>query len=77
MLEFHVAFTVEHILTANQHLHNANKLVLFDPRTKWKGNKLPSNDLNCVNADCMTVHSLELTLMSTTNVLEHPIYFCS
>ena len=30
---------------------NANKLSLFGPHTKWKGNELHRNNLNCVNAD--------------------------
>ena len=60
MNEFHITFAIEPSLTKKQQHHNANELALFDPRTKWKGNELPTNDLNLVNADfssgnCITV----------------------
>ena len=58
--EFHTTFAIELSLTKKQQQHNANKLALFDPSTKLKGNELPTNDLNHVNADfssgnCITV----------------------
>lgn len=30
--------------------YNYNELAIVDPHTKWKENKLPTNDLNCVDA---------------------------
>ena len=58
--ELHITFAIESALTKKQQRHNANELTLFDPRIKWKGNELPTNDLNCVNTDfsssnCITV----------------------
>ena len=50
-MEFHITFAVEPPLSARQKRHNANELAMFDPRTKWTGNELPTNDLNHVNAD--------------------------
>ena len=61
VLEFHIAFAVEPPLSARQKRHNANELTLFDPRTKWTGNELPTNDLNCVNADFSSSHRVTVT----------------
>ena len=49
--QFHIAFAIEPGLNARQRLHNANELALFDPRTKWTGNELPTNNLNHIHAD--------------------------
>ena len=46
----HITFAVEPPLSAKQQGHNANELALFDPRTKWSGNELPTHNLNCVAA---------------------------
>ena len=49
--QFHITFAVEPAFNTRQRRHNANELALFDPRTKWTGNELPTNDLNCVQTD--------------------------
>ena len=49
--EFHITDAIELTLTTKQQRHNAKGVALFDQQTKWKGNELPTNDLNCVNAD--------------------------
>ena len=61
VLEFHITFAVEPILTAKQRRHNANELALFDLQTTWKGNKLPTNDLNRVNADFSSSNRVTVT----------------
>ena len=47
--EFYITFAVESVFTKKQQSHNINKLALFGPNTKWRGNELPINDVNCVN----------------------------
>jgi len=59
--EFHIMFAIEPTLTANQRRHNANELALFDLQTKWKGNELPTNDLNRVNADFSSSNRITVT----------------
>ena len=54
MSEFHITFAIEPALTKKQQRHNANELTLFDPRTKWTGNELPTNMLKYLVAKCMT-----------------------
>ena len=49
--EFHIIFAIEPDLIVKQQRFNAIELALFDPWTKWRGNELPTNDLNCVNVD--------------------------
>ena len=61
MLQFHITFAVEPPLSAKQKRHNANELALFDLRTKWIGNELPTNDLNCVNADFTSSNRVTVT----------------
>ena len=46
--QFHITFAIEPALNARQRRHNVNELALFDPRTKWTGNELPTNDLGSV-----------------------------
>ena len=59
--KFHITFAVEPILTKKQQRHNANELALFDPRTKWTGNGLPTNDLHRVNADFSSSNRITVT----------------
>ena len=61
MLQFHITFAVEPPLSARQKRHNANELALFDPQKKWKGNELPTNDLNRVNADFSSSNRVTVT----------------
>ena len=61
MNKFHITFAVEPILTKKQQRHNANELALFDPRTKWTGNGLPTNDLHRVNADFSSSNRITVT----------------
>ena len=59
--EFHITFAIEPTLNARQRRHNTNELALFDPRTKWTGNELPTNDLNCVHADFSSTECITVT----------------
>ena len=59
--EFHITFAIEPTLTAKQQHHDENELALFDPQTKWKGNELPKNDLNCVNTDFSSSNHITVT----------------
>ena len=61
MCEFHTTFPIEPPLTAKQRRPNANELALSDPQTKWKGNELPTNDLNRVNADFSSSNRITVT----------------
>ena len=59
--EFHITFTIKLDLALKQPRYNANELALLDPCTMWNVNKLPTNDLNRVDADfssnnCITVN---------------------
>ena len=63
--EFHITFAIEPTLTAKQRCHNANELALFDPQTKWKGNELPTNDLNRVNYDFGSSNPITVTHHNT------------
>ena len=60
MLQFHITFVLEPRLTKKQRRHNANELALFDPRTKWTGNELPTHDLNQVGVDCSSKNRINL-----------------
>ena len=48
MTKLYVTIVLEPTLIATQKRHNTNELVLFPPNTKWKGNELSTNCLNCV-----------------------------
>ena len=61
MCEFHITFAIEPPLNAKQRCHNVNNLSLFDPRTKWTENELPTNDLNCVHADFSSSNRITVT----------------
>ena len=61
MSQFHITFAVEPPLSARQRQHNANELALFDPRTKWTGNELSTNNLNCVAADFNSSNRVTVT----------------
>ena len=65
VFEFHIIFPVEPKLMATRKQHNTDKLAFFAPNTKWKGNKLPTNDLNlnrvavvdnCIHVESNTVN---------------------
>ena len=59
--ELHITFAIEPALTKKQQRHNADELVLVDLCTKWKGNELPTNDLNRVHADFSSSNRITLT----------------
>ena len=59
--EFHIIFATEPPLNAKQRRHNANELVLFDHRTKWKGNELPTNDLNRIHVNFSSTNCITVT----------------
>ena len=59
--QLHITFAVEPVLNAQQRRHNANELALFDPQTKWSGNKLQTNDLNCVQTDVSSSRYIMVT----------------
>ena len=59
--EYHITFVIESTLIAKQQRHNANELALFDPCTKWIGNELSTNNLNCINADFSTSRRITIT----------------
>ena len=44
-----------------QRRHNANELALFDPKTKWTGNELPTNGLNRVHANFSSTKRITVT----------------
>ena len=57
----YITLAVEPTLTKKQQCHNTNELALFDLRTKWTGNELPTNDLNCVKADFSCSNRITIT----------------
>ena len=59
--EFHIIFAIKPTRTAKQQRHNSNELALFNHRTKWTGNELPTNNLNCVNADFSSSNCITIT----------------
>ena len=61
MCQFHITFAIEPALNARQRRHNANELALFDPRTKWTGNELPTNDLGRVHAKFSSSKGITVT----------------
>ena len=61
MCEFHITFAIEPPLNAKQRHHNTNELALVDPWTKWKGNELPTNNLNRVHADFSSSNRITAT----------------
>ena len=61
MCGFHITFAIEPTLTTKQCRLNTNELALLDPRKKWKGNELPTNDLNRVNVDFSSSNRITVT----------------
>ena len=59
--QFHIKFAIEPALNTRQRRYNANELALFDSRTKWTGNELPTNDLVCVQADFSSSKRITVT----------------
>ena len=59
--QFHITFALEPTLTVRQRRHNANELALFDPRTKWSGNELPTHNLNHVQIDFSSSKHVKVT----------------
>ena len=69
MTQFHITFAIEPGLNAKQRRHNANELALFDPRTKCKGNELPTNDLDLDINVSMLILVPRIELLLQTNAL--------
>ena len=61
MCKLHIMFAIEPTLTTKQRCHNVNKITLFDPQMKWKGNELQTNDLNRVNTNFSSSNRITVT----------------
>ena len=59
--QLHITIAIEPAFNARQRRHNADELALFDPRTKWTGNELPTNDLGCVHANFSSSKRITVT----------------